>query len=103
MSEPFFHLTLNRRTGSFGETAAAEAHEVAALLHRAAQVIASGVPIDKPEQRELKCSGGHVVGYFEFSEDAIKGPGPGFDRTHFRTPSALELANPPRRALSQQE
>ena len=100
MSEPapFFHLTLTRRTGSFGETAASEANEVKNLLQRAAHVIASGAPIDKPTQRELKCSGGHVVGYFSFSEDAIKGPGPGFDRTHFRTPSAMELATQPRRA-----
>lgn len=100
MSEPvpFFHLTLSLRTGSFGETAASEAREVAALLHRAAHVIASGAPIDKPEQRQLKCSGGHVVGYFEFSEDAIKGPGSGYDRTHIRMPSAMELANQPRRA-----
>lgn len=94
---PFFHLTLSRRTGSFGETAASEAHEVAALLHRAAQTIASGAPIDKPEQRQLKCSAGHVVGYFEFSEGAIKGPGPDFDKTHYRMPSALELNNAPRR------
>ncbi|OSJ19980.1 hypothetical protein BSZ18_00180, partial [Bradyrhizobium canariense] len=78
---PFFHLTLTKRTGSFGETAAAEAREVATLRHRAAHAIASGVPIEKPEQRELKCSSGHTVGYFEFSEDAIKGPGPGFDKT----------------------
>ena len=93
---PFFHLTLSRRTGSFGETAASEAHEIKNLLQRAAHVSASGVPIDKPEQRELKCSGGHVVGYFEFSEDAVKGPGPGFDRTHYRMPSAMDLANQPK-------
>lgn len=103
MSEPiapFFHLTLTCRTGSFGESAASEANEVKNILHRAAQVIGSSVPIDWPEQRQLKCSAGPVVGYFEFSEAAIKGPGVGFDRTHFSRPSPFELANAPRRIAS---
>lgn len=73
MSEPIFRLTIHTRSGAFGETAASEAHEVKSLLSRAAHVIASGVPIDKPEQRELKCSAGQVVGYFEFSDQALKG------------------------------
>jgi hypothetical protein len=106
MSEPavpFFHLTLSRRTGSFGEAAHQEADEVARLLNAAAHTIKSGVPIDKPEQRQLKCRSGHVVGYFEFSEAAIKGPGPGYDRTHFHTPAALELANRPKATSALQE
>lgn len=92
---PVFHLTLTRRTGSFREAKHQEADEIARLLRLAAHAIGSGAPLDRPEQRHLKCRSGHVVGYFEFSDDAIHGPGPGFDRTRFNAPSALELANRP--------
>ena len=90
---PFFHLTLTRRNGSFGEAKHQEADEIARLLRAAAHAIGSGTPLDKPEQRHLKCRSGHVVGYFEFLEDAIHGHGADFDWTHFNQPSALEIAN----------
>jgi hypothetical protein len=97
-TEPCFTLTIDKRTGSFGESAHSESDEVARLLRAAAHAIGSGVPIDKPEQRELKCRSGIVVAHFEFGPGMIRGPGPGFDAKHFRTPSALEVANQPRRA-----
>ena len=82
---PLFQLTIIRRTGSFGESETSEAAEVAKLLQAAVQVIKSGAPIDRPDQRQLKCSSGHVVGSFEFSEGMLKGPGPAFDSTDSHT------------------
>lgn len=62
---PIFCLTIHTLTPAFGESRHSAAHEIKAILGRAAHVIASGAPIDRPEQRELKDSGGTIVGSFE--------------------------------------
>lgn len=69
MPEPFFRLTIHTRSGAFGETRASATHEIKSILGRAAHAIASGVPIDKTEQRELKASDGVVVGSFDLLND----------------------------------
>jgi hypothetical protein len=94
--DDFFVFRIFKRTGSFGETAAQESDEVGRLLRAAEQMIRSGVPLDQPEQRQLKCRAGHVVADFTYGAGMIRGPGPGFDRTHMQLPSAMELANRPR-------
>jgi len=96
-SRDFFVLKIHRRTGSFGESAAGENAQMAQLLHSAANKIASGAPLDQSSDRELKCNAGLVVGEFSFGSGMIRGPGPGFDRKDFSAPSAMELANAPRR------
>lgn len=105
MSEaaPLFSFVVHTRTGSFGEAAHQESDEIARLLTAAAQAVKSGAALDRPEQRQLKCRSGHVVAEFSFGEGMIRGPGAGFDQTNYRVPSAMELANPPRRALTQPE
>jgi hypothetical protein len=95
--DDFFVFRIFKRTGSFGETAAQESDEVGRLLRAAEQMIRSGVPLDQPEQRQVKCRSGHTVAQFEFGPGMVRGPGPGFDGTHYRLPSAMELANAPRR------
>lgn len=72
MSEPFFTLTIHTRTGSFGEAAHQESDEVGRILRAADHVIRSGSPIDKPEQRQLKCRNGEVVGEFSFGEGMLR-------------------------------
>ena len=58
---PHFVLTIDFRTGFFGETAAAERQAIATLLHQAAQQIGSSAP-----PSPLKDSGGHEIGRYEF-------------------------------------
>ncbi|MHC2536008.1 hypothetical protein [Bradyrhizobium diazoefficiens] len=77
---PHFHLLIHTRTGHFGETSMSERQAVADLLRRAAQEIASGAPA-----APLKCSGGHVVGDYEFGPGMVNGDGK-IDRTHMQTP-----------------
>lgn len=92
-AENFFTLRIFKRTGSFGEQAHSENAQVAGLLHAAANKIASGVALDRPEDRQLKCNGGIVVAEFSFGAGMIRGPGAGFDRRDFSAPSAHEVAN----------
>jgi hypothetical protein len=96
--DDFFTFRIFKRTGSFGETAAQESDEVGRLLRAAEHLIRSGVPLDRPEHLQVKCRSGHVVAEFEFGPGMVRGPGPGFDGTHYRLPSAMELANAPRRS-----
>lgn len=79
-----FTLTIDVRTGHFGETATSERHGVARLLHQAAQEIMSG-----GAPSPLKDSGGHVIGHYEFGPGMINGPGEGFDRANRNVPSVL--------------
>jgi hypothetical protein len=81
MIEHHFVLRIHVRTGHFGETANAERHGIAALLHQAAQQIGSGAPATP-----LKDGGGHVIGDYEFGPGMLNGPGAGFDQTHYRVP-----------------
>jgi hypothetical protein len=81
---PHFVLTVDIRTGYFGETAATERQAIAALLHQAAQQIGSSKP-----PSALKDSGGHEIGRYEFGPGMICGPGEGFDETYRNVPSVL--------------
>jgi hypothetical protein len=62
----YFVFAITRRTKTFGEVANSENAEVARLLRLAAHAIESGVPIGRPDRRELKCRSGHVVAKFQF-------------------------------------
>ena len=98
--DDFFTFRIFKRTGSFGESGHSESDEVARLLTAAAHAIKSGVPLDQPEQRQVKCRSGHAVAEFTFGPGMIRGPGPGFDRRDMQIPSAMELANAPRRSAN---
>jgi hypothetical protein len=71
-SEDYFTFRIFRRTNSFGETSAQESDEVGRLLRAADHLIRSGVPIDRPEQRQLKCRNGDVVAEFAFMPGMVR-------------------------------
>jgi len=71
--EDLFTFRIFRRSISFGETAHQESDEVGRLLRAAEHLIRSGAPIDRPEQRQLKCRNGFLVADFTFLPGMVRG------------------------------
>src|SRR5438132_14307017 len=81
---PVFSLTIDVRTGMFGDSDAAERQGVARLLRQAAQEIQSGAPATP------LMDSGHRIGSYEFGPDMINGPGASYDRTNIHLKPANE-------------